>query len=256
VVLPQVSAIGTRIDEEKGIPTLTWTLVKKLEYKLLDRVSKTLAKEKNFMSKVKCQKCDASILVATAERNNGLCARCSRTPSAVSPRKKAVVGIVVGIIFLMIGIGLGLFGHFGYKHLDHVKAHWTQATGKVTSTSSIANGSIANDSDRTFTIIKYSYTADGSEYTSEYTHENRHRNAIVGKGGRERDRIFYEKHRIGSAVKIYFNPDKHDESLLEVEVLYSPLARHLLLGGLGIFVTLALFRIMISVMSLTRRKTL
>jgi len=208
------------------------------------------------MSKVKCQKCDASILVATAERNNGLCARCSRTPSAVSPRNKAVVGIVVGSIFLMIGIGLGLFGHYGYKHLDHAKAHWTQATGKVISTSSMANGRIADNSDRTFTVIKYSYTVDGSEYNSEYTHENRHKNAIVGKGGRERDRIFYEKHRIGSAVKIYFNPDKHDESLLEVEVLYSPLAKQLLMGGLGIFVTLALFRIMISVMSLTRKKTL
>ena len=203
------------------------------------------------MSKVNCQKCGAAILATTAKTHNGLCARCSRTPSVVSPRKKAIVGIFVGSFFLIIGLGVGAWGHFGCKKLDHVRAQWTQVTGKVTSRKHVAS-IIANDSDRTFNIIKYSYTVDGSEYNSEYTHENSRK---WNKGGRERDRIFYEKHQIGNAVKIYFNPDKHDECLLEVEVLYSPLATRLAMGGMGLLSILGLCRIVISVMSLMRKKT-
>jgi DNA-directed RNA polymerase subunit RPC12/RpoP len=201
------------------------------------------------MDKIPCIKCGALVMPATAERNNGLCAPCSSKVS-VSPRKKAIVGIFVGSFFLIIGLGLGVWGHFGCKKLDHVKAQWTQVTGKVTS---IKNEfSIANGSDRSFGIIKYSYTVDGSEYNSEYTHEN---SGKGNKGGQRRDRVFYEKHQIGNAVKIYFNPDKHDESLLEVEVLYSPLATRLAMGGMGLLSILGLCRIVISVMSLTRKKT-
>jgi hypothetical protein len=201
------------------------------------------------MDKIPCIKCGALVMPATAERNNGLCAPCSSKVS-VSPRKKAIVGIVVGSLFLIIGLGLGAWGHFGYEKLDHVRAQWTQVTGKVTSRKHVASMIIGED--RTFNIIKYSYTVDGSEYNSEYTHEN---SGKGNKGGRERDQVFYEKHQIGNAAKIYFNPDKHDDCLLEVEVLYSPLVTRLVMGGMGLLSILGLCRIVISVMSLTRKKT-
>ncbi len=211
------------------------------------------------MSKVKCQKCDDSILVATAERNNGLCEKCSRTPSAVSPRKKAAVGLVTGSILLMIGIGLGLFGHYGYKHLDHVKAHWTQATGQVTSVTERDvddrfGKSVKDRGRRQQYTLRYSYEANGGTYDSEYTYESYPDQN--NKGAMEKDRLFYNKHQKGSPVTVYFNPAKHQECLLEREVLYSPLAKHLAMGGMGIFVILALCRILIDVLSLAKKKRL
>jgi DNA-directed RNA polymerase subunit RPC12/RpoP len=199
------------------------------------------------MDKIPCIKCGALVMPATAERNNGQCAPCSSKVS-VSPRKKAIVGIFVGSFFLIIALGLGVWGHYGYKKLDHVRAHWTQVTGEVTSNH---RASIFYD-DATYSIIKYSYTVDASEYNSEYTHENSGKH---NKGGLKRDRVFYEKHQIGNAVKVYVNPDKYEDCLLEVEVLYSPLARRLSMGGLGLFSILGLCRIVISVISLTRKKT-
>ena len=200
------------------------------------------------MSKVKCQKCEVSILKTTADSNNGLCVKCSRTPS-VSPRRKAFVGIVMGSIFFMIGIGLGVWGHYAYKHLDHVQAHWTQVTGRITSVKHESPHVYGGE--RTFGIIQYSYEIDGTKYNSEYTHENSHR---TNKGGQERDKLFYEKHQKGNPVKIFVNPAEHNDCLLEVEVLYRPLAKKLLMGGMVIFIIMALCRVSIDLVALARVK--
>ena len=172
--------------------------------------------------------------------------------ASVSPRKKSLVGIVMGSVFLIIGFGLGVWGHLGYKKLDHVKAHWTQATGNVTSFTQRNEESlnVEREERRSQYIVRYSYEADGNIYDAEYTYvyyPNNH-----NEGQKEATLVFFKKHQKGRVIKVYFNPAKHDECLLEQEVLYSPLAKHLAMGGMGIFVILALLRISIDVLALSR----
>jgi hypothetical protein len=135
--------------------------------------------------------------------------------------KGRTVLIVLGVVFLGVGIGISTWGSSVLKNAK-ASSSWPIVEGKVVASDVERERSTSGTGGerRTSTTYKanvfYEYSVDGTKYSSdkvsfgEYSSSNqRHARQIVNR------------YRKGKIVQVYYNPGKPDVAVLEPGVSWS-----------------------------------
>jgi hypothetical protein len=203
--------------------------------------------ERNMtMEKIPCTNCDALILPTTAERNNGLCAKCKQS----RPRTKAQgkVGLGIGIGFLLLGVTMLCFGTYIVNRTRDAKENWPTTNGTVLK---VEEGQLDYLSDQTsrgsanfnryYYSFDYKYIVGGIAYVSDYRFEWTDNNNTDISYARE----IMNTYNNGSDILVSYNPSKYKDSFVapEFDCLDSTIWRNLLQTFGGLFILLGGYRV-------------
>jgi hypothetical protein len=203
------------------------------------------------MGKTPCTNCGALVLPATAERNNGLCAKCKQS----MPRPK--IGVGIGIFLAVLGTILLVLGIAIVGKRTEAKETWPTANGTIVK---IEEGEIRTTSKRDSrhrqhcSDFHYSYAAGDQTYASHFraTWEE---NIDVGSSEAYVKQLM-ETYKKGNPVLVYYNPDDHDDAFAEPEFvgLSSNIWKYGMQTFGGLFILLGILRAIKSAQLATQLK--
>jgi hypothetical protein len=198
------------------------------------------------MEKIPCTNCDARILPTTAERNNGLCAKCKQSRPRTKTQGK--VGLGIGIGAILLGVTMLCFGTYILNRTRDAKDNWPTTNGTVLK---VQEGQLDYLSDRTssgtsrynryYYSFDYKYIVGNITYVSDYRIEWQDNNKTDISYARE----IMSRYNTGSEILVSYNPAKYKDSFVapEFDRLDSIIWRNLLQAFGGIFILLGGYRV-------------
>ena len=169
----------------------------------------------------------------------------------MSPTPESILSVLFPLIcsgFFLIPAAILLFFFFRVRMKSEASLKWSYVTGRIISSEVRTNTEQLNDDTHrvryTYSpLVQYEYVVNGQPYTAMRIHYG-----VTPQLERARAEQLARKYVPGMPLKVYYNPEKPEEAVLEQKSVSSVAG---LIFGL-IFVTLSACSCLISVIGLIR----